>query len=528
MDSKKIFIYDTTLRDGTQAEGIAFSVEDKIRITKELDNIGIDYIEGGWPGSNPISIEFFKRAKHITFKHSKLASFGSTRKAKTSVSDDPNIKAILEADTPVVTIFGKSWDLHVKDALKVDLQTNLEMIKDSVSYIKKFNKEVIYDAEHFFDGYINNKDYAIATLKAAKEGGADCLCLCETNGGRLYFEVFNIVKDIKAMFPDIRIGIHTHNDSELGVANTLAGVEAGAEHVQGTVNGIGERCGNANLISIIANLELKMNYKCLLENKIRDLTYLSRFVYELANLAPNTRQPFVGKSAFAHKGGIHVDAVVKNPQTYEHIDPELIGNERRVLISDQSGQSNLLYRAEELGLPIKKGTQEIKTILKVLKDKEFEGYQYEAAEGSFILLVKKLLGLHKDYFTLVSFRIIIEKETDIEEPCTATVKVRVHNKEELSAGEGDGPVNALDNALRKALLPFYPELKEMSLVDYKVRVLEENRGTAAKVVVLITSSDGTRDWGTIGVAENIVEASYIALADSFEYMIYLYREKLER
>ncbi|MEW6409142.1 MAG: citramalate synthase [Nitrospirota bacterium] len=515
-----IKIYDTTLRDGAQTEDISFSVEDKLRISQKLDELGVHYIEGGWPGSNPRDIEFFRMAKkELHLKNSILVAFGSTKRSKVKVKDDTNIKALIEAKTPAVTIFGKSWDMHVKDALRVNMRENLVLISDSVEYLKSKVDEVIYDAEHFFDGYKSNPEYAIKTLISAERAGADCIALCDTNGGTLPSEIKRIFKEVTDVIK-IPLGIHAHNDSEMAVANTIIAVEMGANHVQGTINGFGERCGNANLSSVIPNIKLKLKLDCISDEHLKKLREVSRFVDEIANLRHFKRQPYVGDSAFAHKAGVHISAVQRNPQTYEHIHPELVGNYRRTLISDLSGKSNVLQKAKEFNIKIERDSMHLQDILTTLKNLENQGFQFEGAEGSFELLMKKTLGIHKSFFELMGFRVIVEKRKGGEEPISeATIMVKVGDKVEHTAATGNGPVNALDNALRKALEKFYPGLKEVKLIDYKVRVLAANQGTAAKVRVLIESGDDGKRWGTVGVSENIIEASWQALVDSIEYKL---------
>lgn len=513
-------LYDTTLRDGTQAEDINFSVEDKIRIAEKLDEIGIHYIEGGWPGSNPRDIQFFKEIKKVKLQCARVTAFGSTRKAGNKTSADPNIKALLKASTPVVTIFGKTWDLHVKEALHISLDENLELISDSISYLKKGVDEVFYDAEHFFDGYKANPDYAVKTLKTAHDAGADCIILCDTNGGTLPDEVVRIVKDIKRHLNAL-LGIHTHNDSDTAVANTLLAVKEGISHVQGTLNGFGERCGNANLCSIIPNLKLKMGIDCISFEQLKKLRETSRFVYELANLSHNKHQPYVGDSAFAHKGGVHVSAVIKRAETYEHVKPELVGNHQRVLVSDLSGRANILYKAKEFGIDINSKDPVIQKIVTSLKELEHQGFQFEGAEGSFELLMQRARKTKKRYFKLLGFRVIDEKKKEGKPPRSeATIKLEVDGRIEHTASEGNGPVNALDNALRKALEKFYPNLKEVTLLDFKVRVITAGKGTSAYVRVLVESGDGKEKWGTVGVSENVIEASWQALVDSLEYKLY--------
>lgn len=513
-----IQIFDTTLRDGTQGEKVSFSAEDKFRIANRLDEFGIHYIEGGWPGSNPKDMAFFDKAKHHTFQHAKIVAFGSTCRANNSPDKDPNLQALIGAETPAVSLFGKSWLLHVTKALNISPNKNLDIISGSVKYLKEHEKEVIYDAEHFFDGYKDNPDYALKTLIAAQEAGADVLVLCDTNGGTLTREVTEIVEHIrKAVHKPI--GIHAHNDSELAVANSLAAVQAGAVHVQGTINGYGERCGNANLCSVIPNLQLKLGYRCVTNEQLARLSTLSKFVSELGNLTPDNKQPYVGKSAFAHKGGVHVSAVIKNQQTYEHIKPEWVGNNRRVLVSDLSGKSNVSYKSEELGFEFDKSSAESSQIVQELKKLENEGYQFEAAEASFELLVKQITKKAPDFFKLEGFRVIMERNASGESRSEATIKVRVNDQIELSAAEGNGPVHALDAALRRALCEFYPEISSMQLQDYKVRVLNEKDGTGAKVRVLIDSAKDGSSWGTVGVSENIIDASWKALSEGIIYFL---------
>ncbi|OGW61593.1 MAG: citramalate synthase [Nitrospirae bacterium RBG_16_64_22] len=514
----RVTLYDTTLRDGAQSEDVSFSSEDKLRIAERLDALGVHYIEGGWPGSNPKDIAFFKAARSLSLKHARLAAFGATRRARHRVSEDPSVKALLAARTSVVTIFGKSWDFHVREALRVPLKQNLEMIEDTVSYIKGRGREVIYDAEHFFDGYRANAEYALDTLRAAERGGADCIVLCDTNGGSLPEEVGRIFREAGRVLRT-PLGIHAHNDAELAVANTLAAVRAGAVQVHGTINGYGERCGNANLSSIIPNLKIKMGIPVVTDRQLASLRDCSRFVDEIANLAHNKRLPYVGDAAFAHKGGVHVDAVRKNAATYEHVRPDLVGNRRRILISELSGRANILQKAQDLAIPIA-GTRRVEKILDTIKDLEHQGYMFEGAEGSLELMLKKAMGRRKRFFDLIGFRVIVEKRREGEEPlCEATIQVRVRGQVSHTAAVGNGPVNALDNALRKALEKFYPSLKDVRLVDYKVRVLAATEGTCARVRVLIESADAQKSWGTVGVSENIIEASYQALVDSIQYKL---------
>jgi len=516
---KSILVYDTTLRDGSQGEKINFSAEDKLRIAHKLDEVGIHYIEGGWPGSNPKDVAFFELAKKSSFKNARLAAFGSTRRPHRRVQDDENIAALLKSETPTVTIFGKSWDLHVKQVMANTLKENLAMIHDSVAYLRAQGREVIYDAEHFFDGYKDNPGYAMKTLEAAVSAGAAVIVLCDTNGGTLPFEIETIMKDVFGGI-SVGVGIHTHNDSGLAVANTLVAVRAGAVMVQGTINGYGERCGNADLTCIIPNLQLKMGRRCMAKRNLCRLTEVSRYVSEVANMTPYNGRPFVGTSAFAHKGGIHVSAIMKTPKAYEHMEPAAVGNERRVLISDLCGKSSVDYKAKEMGLELGGNGYDSKRISTEIKQLEHEGYQFDAAEGSFELLVKRLTGQFNPLFALESFRVAIEKEKNL--PCRsyATIKISVGEQEEITAAEGIGPVNALDNALRKALNKFFlVDLETVHLVDYKVRVIEGRDGTSARVKVFIESRDQEQVWSTIGVSTDIIEASWEALEDSFQYKL---------
>ena len=517
---KDVLLYDTTLRDGCQAEDVSFTLEDKLRIAEKLEELGIDYIEGGYPGSNPRDADFFRQVKKLKLKNAKIASFGTTRKPGAKPSQDFNLKVLLEADTPVVTLVGKTWDLHVRDDLRISQKANLEVIADSIAYIKRRVDEVIFDAEHFFDGFRANPDYALECLKAAQEAGADWIVLCETNGGRLPGEVRKALTHVNRVIKT-PLGIHCHNDSELAVANTLAGVEMGVTQVQGTVNGFGERCGNLNLISAIATLQLKMGKKCVTPAQLKKLREVSQFFYELANLQPNKRQPYVGDSAFAHKGGLHVAGVLKNRETYEHIDPELVGNRQRVLVSDLSGRSNIVYKGKEYGIDLKDKGEAIHEILRRTKELEGQGYEFQAAEASFELLIQEALGKKRKNFKLVGFRVIDEKRKEGEAPISeATIMVEVDGEMEHAAAMGNGPVNALDQALRRALTKFYPALKNIQLLDYKVRVLSSGEGTGASVRVLIESGDGKNRWGTVGVSHNVIEASWQALVDSIDYKLY--------
>jgi len=517
---KQVKLFDTTLRDGAQTEGISFTVEDKIKIAKLLDQLGVHYIEGGWPGSNPKDIEFFSRVKTLKLKNAKMVAFGSTRRANVKPEDDTNLKALIESGTPAVAIFGKAWDFHVTDALKISLEENLKLVEDSVRFLKKNGKEVIFDAEHFFDGYKANPKYAMKVLKAAEKGGADVLCLCDTNGGTLAFQVQQIISKIKKQVKK-PLGIHAHNDSECAVSVTGMAVYCGAIHVQGTMNGYGERCGNANLCSIIPILKLKLGINCISDAQLKTLTEVSRHIAEIANLPQSAHMPFVGRSAFAHKGGIHVSAILKKSSTYEHIDPKIVGNEQRVTISELSGISNLVYKAKAYGIDLKKDTPEVKEVLKKLKELEMEGYQFEEGEASFELMLKKSLGVYNPVFVLESFDIVTIKHGS--EPTKVKAKIKVNVKDQLVETEayGDGPVNALDGALRKAIEDIFPVIKEVKLTDYKVRVLDSKEGTAAKVRVIVESADAVRTWGTVGVSTNIIEASWSALVDSIEYKLML-------
>jgi len=513
----KVRLYDTTLRDGAQGSGVSFSLEDKLKIAQKLDDMGIHYIEGGYPGSNPKDINFFREVKKINFKLSKIAAFTSTRKAGTKASQDTILKRALQTDTPVITVFGKSWKLHVKDVLKTTSKENLQMIEDSVVYFKSKNKEVIYDAEHFFDGYKDDKEYALKTLKAAVSGGADCLVLCDTNGGTLPFEIDSIIGEVKKVV-NTPLGIHAHNDAGTAVANSLAAVRKGITHIQGTINGLGERCGNADLLGIIPNLQLKMGISCLKGEKLGQLTQLSLYVNELANLVPQNNQPFVGSSAFAHKGGMHVDAVKKNPLSFEHIKPEIVGNRREIVASELSGKSTIIFKAKEFGLALSKDSEAVALLLDKLKNLENQGYHFEAADASLELLMKRIIGGHKKFFTMEGFSIYVgERKNRLFSE--ATIQVKVAGEQEHTAAEGDGPVDALANALKKALLRFYPTLAEMELIDYKVRIVNPEAGTAAKTRVLIQFHDHKRYWSTIGVSVNILEASWQALTDSIEYKL---------
>ncbi len=512
----KVLLYDTTLRDGTQWEGISLSVEDKLKIAAKLDEFEIDYIEGGWPGSNPKDIEFFRRVPELGLRHARVVAFGSTRRPNARVEDDYNIRMLVEANTPAVALVSKSWDMHVTEALRTTLDENLAMIRDSVRYLKRLGREVIYDAEHFYDAYKHNREYALQTLRVAADAGADVLVLCDTNGGSFPWEVEEITREVAALGL-APLGCHTHNDSGNAVANALGAVRAGVTQVQGTINGYGERCGNVDLCVVIPNLALKMGVECMPRELVGRLTELAWYVSEVANVTPNDHQPYVGRSAFAHKGGIHVSAVMREASTYEHIDPALVGNERRVVVSELAGRSNLLFKAQHFNLDLDERSPEWQTILQRVKDLEYQGYQFEGAEASLELLMKKTLGVYSRLFDLDGFRVTVEKREDGRPVCEATIRVYVGGELEHTAADGDGPVHALDRALRKALLPFYPALQEIHLTDYKVRVLEAQDGTAAKVRVLIDSADENGSWSTVGVSENILEASWQALVDSVEY-----------
>jgi len=509
-----LVLYDTTLRDGAQQEGISFSVSDKLKIARKLDELGIHYIEGGWPGSNPKDTEFFARARKLPLRQAVITAFGSTRRAGVPVEEDAQLRTLLEAGTKTVTIFGKSWDLHVTRVLGTSLEENIRMIADSVRYLKGKGREVIYDAEHFFDGYKANPSYALRTLLAAQEAGADCIVLCDTNGGSLPSEITSIVGEVRKAI-STPLGIHAHNDGELAVANTLAAVQAGVIHIQGTINGYGERCGNANFCSIIPNLKLKMGHDCIGDEQLRQLVSVSRYVSELANLGPDPRLPYVGRSAFAHKGGVHANAVLKCKKSYHHVDPALVGNNERIVVSELAGKSNIAYKAWEFGLDLR--PEQISQILRQIKELESQGFQFEGAEASLELLIRRTLPGYKSPFELIDFHVLVENRQKRGMLAEAAVKVRVKGEVMHTAAEGNGPVNALDKALRKALVPFYPQLAEVHLTDYKVRILDSEAGTAAKVRVLIESAWGSRTWSTVGSSTNIIEASWQALADSFEY-----------
>jgi 2-isopropylmalate synthase len=526
-----VYIYDTTLRDGSQAEDVNFSVEDMVRVAQKLDLFGVHYIEGGWPGSKPRDVEFFREMRRVKLRKAKLVAFGATRRTKLKVSDDPSMKALVASGAPAATIFGKSWDLHVFKALKTTLNENLAMIGESVAFLKKHMDEVFYDAEHFFDGYKANPEYAIQALLAAEQAGADCLVLCDTNGGTLTHEIEEIITEVKTRIR-APFGIHAHNDADLAVANSLTAIKLGALQVHGTINGYGERCGNANLCSIIPGLKIKMGIDCISEANLTRLRDVSRYVDELANLPHRKRQPYVGDSAFAHKAGVHVDAVAKNPLTYEHIIPEHVGNRRRILVSDLAGRSNILEKAAELGIRLTKGSPELQDILRKIKQLENEGYEFEGAEGSLELLMLRARHSYESVFNIfdrIDYRVLTEKRKVDPHPVSeATVTVEVGGQIEHTAGWGNGPVNALDKALRKVLPKYFPGrgLENVHLLDYKVRVLTAAEGTAARVRVLIESGDGKAKWGTVGVSENVIEASWQALVDSIEYKLLRSKKKM--
>ncbi|GIO69038.1 citramalate synthase [Paenibacillus sp. FSL M7-1455] len=516
--SKSISIFDTTLRDGTQGEGVSLSADDKLKIAKKLDELGVSYIEGGIPGSNSKDIEFFKRVGQLGL-NAKITAFGSTRRKDSIADQDANLNRIIESGAQAATLVGKSWDFHVHTALQTTLEENLAMIYDSVAYLKRKGLEVIFDAEHFFDGYKNNPEYAVAVLKKAKEAGADWLVMCDTNGGTLPHEIGSIVASFHASVPDANLGIHTHNDCELAVANTLSAVQAGARQVQGTINGYGERCGNANLCSIIPNLQLKLGYECIGEERLKQLTNTARYVSEIANVNMPVNQPYVGNAAFAHKGGIHVSAILRDSRTYEHIVPEWVGNKQRVLVSDLAGQSNIVSKAQDMGLDFDPANEQSRKVIDKIKDLEHQGYTFEAADASLELLLREAGGEMKELFTFESFKMLVEKTAGQPVMSEAFVKLNVAGNNVYTAAEGNGPVNALDNALRKALVQYFPAIKEMHLSDYKVRVLDEKDATAAKVRVLIESRDINNSWNTVGVSGNVIEASWEALVDSMRYAL---------
>ncbi len=515
---EKIYVYDTTLRDGTQGEGIAFSLDDKIKIIKMLDELGVDYIEAGIPASNPKDRELFERIAKLNLSHSRIVAFGSTHRIGVKIEEDAGVEMLISANTPVVAIFGKTWDLHVEEVFHASLEENIRIIEETISYVKSHGKEVIFDAEHFFDGYKHNKEYAMKAILAAKKAGADTICLCDTNGATFPDKIAEITKEVVSEMPDITVGIHCHNDVGTAVGNTLMAVFSGARHVQGTINGIGERCGNANLCTIIPNLQLKSEFYVVPPASLKKLKSISRKVYELANVVPDERKPYVGGMAFAHKGGMHIDAVLKNPVTFEHVNPEDVGNERRLLMSEMSGKAMVYEIIKKIDPDISKDAKVITEILEDIKKLEKDGYQFEGAEGSFELMVMKKLGYYKPQFSLEQFKVISIAPTTTK-TASALIKIGVDGSFEITAAEGDGPVNALDKALRKALYRFYPELKESRLIDFKVRVLDGMAGTAALTRVLIETTDGHKNWTTVGVSEDIIEASWQALVDSIEYYL---------
>lgn len=515
----KIELYDTTLRDGTQQSGVNLSLEEKLLITEKLDELGVDFIEGGFAGSNPKDDEYFKRVKKLNLKNSKIISFGQTRKPNIKIEEDIFINALLSADTDYVALVGKASAYQAEKIVKTSLEENINMISDSVKFLHSKNKKVFFDAEHFFDGYRARPDYALTTLKTAREAGAECLVLCDTNGGMMPWQVKEVLDHVSQEIEG-PLGIHTHNDSEMAVANALTAVEMGVSQVQGTINGFGERCGNTNLCSILPNLKLKMKIGCISMAQLKRLRDVSRYVSEISNLPHNKHQAYVGESAFAHKGGIHVHAVRKNPETYEHVPPEKVGNRQRILISDYAGRSSLLEKAKAYKLSLSADDPKVIEILSNLKELEHQGFQFEGAEGSFELMMKKALGLHRRFFRLIGFRVTVEKRDDNKPAVSeATVRVEVNGQIEHTAAIGHGPVNALDHALRRALEKFYPVLSNVKLLDYKVRVLTAYEGTGSRVRVLIESGDGVKKWGTVGVSENIIEASWQALVDSIEYKL---------
>jgi len=516
MAKPEVKLYDTTLRDGAQREGLSLSVEDKLKITAKLDELGIHYIEGGWPGSNPKDVEYFKQVKKLKLKNSKVVAFGSTRRKGVLAKDDKNIQYLINAGTEAVCLVGKSWDIHVTHVLVATLEDNLQMIADSIEYLKKRGLKVFFDAEHFFDGYRGNPDYALKTIKVAERAGADCIVLCDSNGGSIPAQIKEVFGEVKKHV-DVPLGIHAHNDSDCAVANSLAAVEAGAVQVQGTINGYGERCGNANLVSIIPNLVVKIGIPCLSEDKLPLLSEVSHHVSETANVVTDPHQPYVGESAFAHKGGIHISAIMKQKGAYEHIDPSLVGNLQRMLVSDQAGTAAIVHKAKELGVDLSDKPGLTIKILNKLKKLEHQGYHFETADGSFEILLRKNMGSYRPLFRLEDYKVTVTKSGEGRPKTEAVVKIWVDNERLIEFAEGNGPVNALDSALRKAIARIFPALEEISLTDYKVRIINAKKGTAAVVRVLIESTDGEDTWGTVGVHENIIEASWEALVDSIEY-----------
>lgn len=519
MPKQRVIAYDSTLRDGAQAQGVSFSVEDKLKIVQRLDQLGIGYIEAGNPGSNPKDLEFFARVGELNLQHAKIIAFGSTRRIGITAAEDKNLQSLLSANTHSVAIFGKSWDYQVTDILRTTLDENLAMIGDTIAYLKAQGKEVVFDAEHFYDGYKANADYAMNTLQVAADAGADVLALCDTNGGTFPDEVFNMTKSVVARFPALQIGIHCHNDCEMAVANSVAAIQAGAVQVQGTINGIGERCGNANLVSIIPNVQLKLGLECISAQQLSELTTDARFVSEVANVTFNDKAPYVGHDAFSHKGGMHIDAVNKNPKSYEHISPASVGNERHILVSEVAGRGAILNKLQQINPALTKESDAAIQILEHLKALEHEGYQFESAESSFDLLMQKLLGKFQPFFRLKQYSVYIHSPSVNGINSSVTVHLYVNNQESEATAYGDGPVYALDKAMRKALEPFYPVIKDIKLIDYKVRVLDSNMATAAKVRVMIESTDQQTNWTTIGVSSDIIEASWLALKDAIEYKL---------
>jgi len=519
-------VYDTTLRDGTQMEGMSLSCDDKVRIAEYLDSLGVAFIEGGWPGSNPKDVEFFERAKDVAWKHVTIAAFGSTCRAQLRAEDDPQLQTLIAAETPVCTIFGKTWKMHVTDVLRTSLEENLRMIEESVAFLAQNGRRVVYDAEHFFDGHKADPGYAIETLHAAARGGAETLVLCDTNGGSMPWEVEGMIKAVQEALPEARLGIHAHNDGECGVANSVAAIRAGARQVQGTINGYGERCGNANLCSIVPNLELKLGLRCLPDGGLQRLYDLSHFVAEIANLSPNDHAAYVGRSAFAHKGGVHVSAIRRHPESYEHVNPTLVGNESRVVVSELSGRSNVLSKAEELGLEVSSASGG--RVLEKIKELESKGFAYEAAEASVALLMARNQEDYEAPFEVLDFQAGVGRRRGGGMFAEATVKVQIGDEIVHTAGEGNGPVSALDSALRKALRPFFPEVADMHLTDYKVRILDGRSGTGATTRVLIDSQSSYDSWSTVGASSNIIEASLQALVDSIEYGLSLERKRIQR
>jgi len=514
----KIIIYDTTLRDGSQTEGVSYSVNDKIKIARKLDELGIHYIEGGWPGSNPKDREFFEIMKTKKLKNAQLTSFGSTCRAHTRPQDDVNMKELIASQTPTVTIFGKTWDLHVTDVIKATLDENLRMIRESVAFLKKNKRKVFYDAEHFFDGYRCNPKYAIKTIQAAQAGGAECIILCDTNGGALPDDIAKIIKIVKTKITK-PLGIHTHNDQGLAVANALSAINAGCVQVQGTFNGLGERCGNADLCTIMGILHTKMHIKTIPENNIKLLMDTAYYIGDVSNYTLSDNHPFIGHSAFAHKGGVHIDAMLKNPLAYEHVDPQLVGNRRRLLTSELAGKMPIILKAQKMNIPLDKNSAVCKEIMKELQEKEYQGYQYEGADASFELFMKRRLNMYQPFYQLEGFKVFTEKKVDGSVMAGATVRLKVNGNDEMATIEGHGPVEVLDRALRTALKKVYPSIADMHLSDYKVRVLDTQEATAARVRVLIESQDQHGSWTTVGVHENVIEASWEALVDSIEYKL---------